>query len=69
MDGPKRASLHAQCVVIDGRSPSSQANFTEAAQVRNIEVGVLVRSAPFARQLEHFATLADRDDIRRVPAI
>lgn len=71
MDGPKRASLHAKCVVIDGRVAFvSSANFTKAAQVRNIEVGVLVRSAPFARQLEqHFATLADRDDLRRVPAI
>jgi phosphatidylserine/phosphatidylglycerophosphate/cardiolipin synthase-like enzyme len=37
----------------------SSANFTEAAQVRNIEVGVLLRSGKFAIQLaKHFEVLA-----------
>jgi phosphatidylserine/phosphatidylglycerophosphate/cardiolipin synthase-like enzyme len=55
-EGAKRASLHAKCVVIDRRTSFvSSANFTEAAQVRNVEVGTLVHSARFARQLaEHF---------------
>jgi phosphatidylserine/phosphatidylglycerophosphate/cardiolipin synthase-like enzyme len=42
--GPQRGSLHAKCVVID-RSIAlvTSANFTEAAQHRNIEAGLLIR--------------------------
>jgi len=55
----KRASLHAKCVVVDNAiSFVSSANFTEAAQERNIEVGLLIRSAPLAARLErHFTAL------------
>ncbi len=67
----RRSSLHAKCVVVDDHLAFiSSANFTEAAQVRNIEVGVLIRSSPFARQLSnHFLTLADRHALERVPGI
>jgi phosphatidylserine/phosphatidylglycerophosphate/cardiolipin synthase-like enzyme len=70
-ESSKRASLHAKCVVIDERVAFiSSANFTEAAQVRNIEVGALVRSEPFARQLAgHFLGLADRHLLERVPGL
>lgn len=70
-EGSKRASLHAKCVVIDERVAFiSSANFTEAAQVRNIEVGVLLRSAFLAQQLaNHFAALADRRILQRVPGL
>ncbi len=52
-EGP--VSLHAKCIVVDGREIFiSSANFTEAAQHRNIEVGVLVRSAALARQATEF---------------
>jgi phosphatidylserine/phosphatidylglycerophosphate/cardiolipin synthase-like enzyme len=38
----------------------TSANFTEAAQTRNIEAGALVRDDGFARRLaEHFEALAD----------
>nr|WP_240807666.1 DISARM system phospholipase D-like protein DrmC [Polyangium spumosum] len=38
-----RASLHAKCVVVDARwAFVTSANFTEAAQERNIEAGVLL---------------------------
>lgn len=48
----KRTSLHAKCIVIDDQMAFiSSANFTEAAQSRNIEVGVLLRSSPSAIQL------------------
>ena len=48
-------SLHAKCIVIDEREVFiSSANFSEAAQHRNIEVGVLVRSATLARQATEF---------------
>ena len=47
-EGP--VSLHAKCIVIDGREIFiSSANFTEAAQHRNIEVGVLVSGSTTMR--------------------
>ena len=71
LESVKRSSLHAKCVVIDERVafvPS--ANFTPAAQVRNIEAGVLVRSERFAGQLAgHFHTLATIGVLLRVPGL
>lgn len=60
-DAVKRSSLHAKCIVVDRREALvTSANFTEAAQLRNIEVGALIRSAEFANQLVgHFEALAD----------
>jgi len=54
-----RASLHAKCVVIDGRAALlGSANLTAAAQQRNIEVGLLVRAPALAKALEaHFEGL------------
>jgi phosphatidylserine/phosphatidylglycerophosphate/cardiolipin synthase-like enzyme len=68
-DAAKRASLHAKCIVIDREAAFvSSANFTEAAQVRNIEVGVLIRSPGFAVKLaRHFETLAAEGILRRLP--
>ena len=65
----QRSSLHAKCVVIDSeRSLVSSANFTEAAQLRNIEVGVLIRSRDFAERLaHHFESLAARGLLRPIP--
>ncbi|MEO8367597.1 MAG: phospholipase D-like domain-containing protein, partial [Candidatus Solibacter sp.] len=55
VDAKRRAVLHAKCVVVDGRTAFvSSANFTEAAQERNIEVGVLVRSQVIAERLVAF---------------
>ena len=46
-DHTKRASLHAKCVVVDEEQAFvSSANFTEAAQTKNIEVGVLLGHRP-----------------------
>jgi phosphatidylserine/phosphatidylglycerophosphate/cardiolipin synthase-like enzyme len=51
----KRSSMHAKCVVVDRRRVFiTSANFTEAAQQRNIEVGVLLDAAPVADKLEGF---------------
>jgi phosphatidylserine/phosphatidylglycerophosphate/cardiolipin synthase-like enzyme len=53
MPGPPWSSLHAKCVAVDGeRAFVSSANFTGRGQERNIEVGVLLHDATFARQLE-----------------
>ncbi len=64
----KRASLHAKCVVIDRAVAFvSSANFTEAAQERNIEVGALIRSPRFAEQLAgHFEYLAEEGALKHV---
>ena len=54
----KRACLHAKAVrggVVDSRSVFiSSANFTEAAQQRNVEVGVLAHSESLAHRLTAF---------------
>lgn len=59
---PVRSSLHAKCVVVDGEHVFvSSANFTEAGQERNIEVGLNIRSKWLAEQLvRHFTLLHER---------
>jgi phosphatidylserine/phosphatidylglycerophosphate/cardiolipin synthase-like enzyme len=45
----------------------TSANFTEAAQTRNIEVGALVQSERFAARLtEHFEALAGNGKLTRM---
>ncbi|MSP93589.1 MAG: phospholipase, partial [Myxococcales bacterium] len=58
-DGHKRAVLHAKAVVVDGRwTLLTSANFTEAAQERNIEAGVVIDDKQLAervtRQFDQF---------------
>ena len=64
-----RAVLHAKCVVIDESELFvSSANFTEAAQIRNIEVGLLVRLPALSRQVTKFYEgLIRRGHLGRVP--
>lgn len=51
-DAKKRACLHAKFIVIDRRKVLiTSANFTEAAQQRNIEAGILLGSPSRTRQL------------------
>jgi len=51
----KLGSLHAKCIVVDNEQVFvSSANFTEAAHERNIEVGLLVRSAVLGERLVRF---------------
>src|SRR6266536_2974588 len=63
----RKEVLHAKCVVIDGKTAFiSSANFTEAAQERNIEVGVLVRSQIIAdRLLTFFSALISTGAAKR----
>ena len=67
--GGLRACLHAKVVVVDDRQVFvSSANFTEAAQLRNIEVGVVIQSESVARQLTEFVnTLLRAEKLARVP--
>jgi len=55
-DWKSRASLHAKCVVVDRDEVFiSSANFTEAAQQRNVEVGTRIESEKVANRLvNHF---------------
>lgn len=52
-DPKSYASMHAKCVIVDHeRALITSANFTDRGQSRNIEVGVRIRDAHFAKQLE-----------------
>jgi phosphatidylserine/phosphatidylglycerophosphate/cardiolipin synthase-like enzyme len=66
-----RASLHAKCVVVDGaRALIGSANFTEAAQLRNIEVGLVVNGPETAVAIErHFAALIERGHLQRLTIV
>lgn len=63
-----RASLHAKCVVVDGHTALvGSANLTEAAQQRNIEIGLLVRAPEIARALEaHVDGLIRQEFLKRL---
>lgn len=67
--GARRAALHAKCVIVDDtRSFVTSANFTEAAQERNIEVGALIEDAEFARALRHqFDALVEARGLLKTP--
>tara|TARA_R110002049_G_scaffold10972_3_gene52935 strand:+ start:227 stop:1018 length:792 start_codon:yes stop_codon:yes gene_type:complete len=58
-DTPVRSSLHAKCIVVDQEYVFvSSANFTEAGQQRNIEVGLNIKSEWLAERLvKHFRHL------------
>jgi phosphatidylserine/phosphatidylglycerophosphate/cardiolipin synthase-like enzyme len=69
LDPSIRATWHAKCVVVDDEVAFvTSANFTEWAQTRNVEAGVLVRQASFARQLRaQFVGLIDAKQVARLP--
>ena len=63
----RSACLHAKFVISDSQQVFiSSANFTEAAQQRNIEAGILSESPALARDIEsHFQSLVDHGFLRR----
>jgi phosphatidylserine/phosphatidylglycerophosphate/cardiolipin synthase-like enzyme len=69
LDQNTRPSLHAKCVVIDAnRALVTSANFTEAAQVRNIELGLRITSERIAVQLSHhFGRMIEQGVLLPVP--
>jgi phosphatidylserine/phosphatidylglycerophosphate/cardiolipin synthase-like enzyme len=71
MDDTARATWHAKCVVIDDEVAFvTSANFTEWAQSRNVEAGVLLRNAHFARQLrQQFEGLVQSKAVLEVPGL
>jgi phosphatidylserine/phosphatidylglycerophosphate/cardiolipin synthase-like enzyme len=64
----KPGSLHAKCIAVDDEHIFvSSANFTDAGQNRNLEVGLLVRSALLNERLTRFfEALIDNQYFRRV---
>lgn len=67
--GEDRATWHAKVVVIDEETSFvTSANFTRWAQERNVEAGVLIRNASFARQLrQQFDSLVQSRAVIEVP--
>jgi hypothetical protein len=66
-----RATWHAKCVVVDDEiALVTSANFTEWAQGRNVEAGVLVHGPQFCHQLrKQFESLVEAKQVRRVPGL
>ena len=65
----QRATWHAKVVLIDEEIAFvTSANFTEWAQRKNVEAGVLIRDPEFTRQLRRqFDGLVQSRDVREVP--
>lgn len=65
------ACLHAKCIVVDEeRVLVTSANFTEAAQARNIEAGILMSDRTLAKAIRsQFEMLVTVGAIARVPGI
>ncbi len=70
-DAKVRASLHAKVVIIDRRLLFiGSANFTEAAQQRNIEIGVLCSVPYLAERVgSYFEGLRKSGQLRRLPSL
>jgi phosphatidylserine/phosphatidylglycerophosphate/cardiolipin synthase-like enzyme len=68
-DSHIRASLHAKVVVVDRTKLFlTSANFTEAAQQRNIEMGLLSQAAYLAEQVAaYFEGLRQSGQLQRLP--
>lgn len=68
-DADHRATWHAKCVVVDDDVGFvTSANFTEWAQERNVEAGVVIRNKEFVRQLrQQFESLIEGRLVRRLP--
>lgn len=68
-NGNDRATWHAKCVLVDDEVAFvTSANFTEWAQTRNVEAGVVIRDGQFAGQLRaQFDGLVDARQVARLP--
>jgi phosphatidylserine/phosphatidylglycerophosphate/cardiolipin synthase-like enzyme len=63
-----RSNFHPKCLLVDGEEALvTSANFTMAAQKKNVEVGVKIK-APIlvARLRAYFISLVERGDLKRV---
>lgn len=71
LQGKHKVSMHAKCVIADGRRVLvTSANFTEAAQVRNIETGIALDDATMALALtQQFENLVATGALVRLPGV
>lgn len=69
LSADRRASMHAKCIVVDGsRSLVTSANLTEAAQERNIELGLLIESRALSSTITlQFGSLVASQQFLRLP--
>lgn len=60
--------MHAKVIIVDRKTAYvTSANFTEAAQDRNIEAGVLVQNTHFAGRLQgYFESLIEKNFLKRI---
>jgi len=67
-DPGQRAVMHAKCVLIDDqRTFLTSANLTDAAQARNVELGVVINDAAWCRVVRRqFDDLVERGLLRRL---
>lgn len=67
----ERATWHAKCVIVDDDAAFvTSANFTDWAQQRNVEAGVLVRDRQLVAQLRgQFDGLVRSQQVKRVPGL
>jgi phosphatidylserine/phosphatidylglycerophosphate/cardiolipin synthase-like enzyme len=67
----EHASLHAKCIVVDEHKVLvTSANFTEAAQLRNIEAGVFLVNTNLARSLvRQFEAIITSELLVRLPGL
>lgn len=66
---PPLNGYHAKCVVVDGTSALvTSANFTPHAQLKNIELGVKLKSRELALRIEaQFEELVGKGTLLRLP--
>jgi phosphatidylserine/phosphatidylglycerophosphate/cardiolipin synthase-like enzyme len=71
VDVKQKSSLHAKCIVVDEEFVLiTSANFTEAAQERNIEAGVLLTESATAQALRlQFDSLVSHKILRPIPGM
>lgn len=71
MTADANACLHAKCVVVDEEQfLVTSANFTEAAHLRNIEMGVAMTDKTIAKAIRsQFEMLLAQDILQRIPSL
>lgn len=71
MTADANACLHAKCVVVDEeRCLVTSANFTEAAHLRNIEMGVAMTDKTIAKAIRsQFEMLLAQNTLQRIPSL
>ena len=63
-----RSNFHPKCLLVDAEEALvTSANFTIAAQKKNVEVGVKIRTPILVARLRtYFLSLVERGDLKRV---